>query len=264
MTLITSAGVAAVTFGASIWIAVVTALAVAMMYRYVMIWVTDGSGGSGLCEEEFGSWAVKINAAITVIEYTLTFLVSMAALVTFMADRFPLISTNIGILSIRSCIAVALSILIALVVNRGSKVSSLFFGPATALILGFLWLMIGFTIFKRGLNFPNLNFDAFSIENVHFTLGGFARILALMTGIEIFANLVASYDGAAKERSRKAFGSLIIVMGNRSTCIALFVIVVGFRLPTLKVNPLVARTCLMELFAKPVLLSISRRVYPAS
>lgn len=82
LTLITSAGVAAVTFGASIWMAVVTVLAVAMMYRYVMIWITDGSGGSGLCEEEFGSWAVKINAAITVIEYTLGLLNSCFLLLT--------------------------------------------------------------------------------------------------------------------------------------------------------------------------------------
>ena len=49
--------------------------------------IGDGSGGSGLSEEEFGPWAVKINAAITYIEYTLTFLVSMAAMVTFIADR---------------------------------------------------------------------------------------------------------------------------------------------------------------------------------
>ena len=34
-----------------------------------------------------------------------------------------------------------------------------------------------------------------------------------MTGIEVFANLVAAYEGPAAERSRKAFGSLIIIMG---------------------------------------------------
>jgi hypothetical protein len=37
-----------------------------------------------------------------------------------------------------------------------------------------------------------------------------------MTGIEIFANLVAAYRGPAAERSRKAFGSLVIVMGTTS------------------------------------------------
>lgn len=142
LALIVTSG-AQITFGASIWMAVVTVVAVAMMYRYVMSWITDGSGGSGLCEEEFGSWAVKINAAITVIEYTLTFLVSISALVTFAADRIPFIALTFGPFSIRAWIAVILSILIAIVVNRGPNVSSLFFGPATALILLFLWTLIG-------------------------------------------------------------------------------------------------------------------------
>ncbi len=37
-----------------------------------------------------------------------------------------------------------------------------------------------------------------------------------MTGIEIFANLVAAYDGTRAQKSRKAFGSLIIIMGTTS------------------------------------------------
>jgi len=86
--LIVIAGVAEVTFGASIWLVVFTVIMVSAMYRLVMRWVVDGSGGSGLTEEEFGPWAVKVNAGITFVEYTLTFLVSIAALVTFMADRF--------------------------------------------------------------------------------------------------------------------------------------------------------------------------------
>lgn len=73
--LIVVAGVASVTFGASIWLVVLTVAMVSAMYRMVMAWVLDGSGGSGLSEEEFGSWAVKINAGITFVEYTLTFLV---------------------------------------------------------------------------------------------------------------------------------------------------------------------------------------------
>ena len=88
--LIVVAGVAQITFGASVWLVIFTIAMVSAMYRLVMRWITDGSGGSGLSEEEFGSWAVKINASITFIEYTLTFLVSMAALVTFVADRFPM------------------------------------------------------------------------------------------------------------------------------------------------------------------------------
>lgn len=213
LSLIVGAGVANVTFGASIWMAVFTVVAVSAMYRYVMIWITDGSGGSGLSEEEFGGWAVKVNASITVIEYTLTFLVSIAALVTFVSDRVPAFTTYTGFFDSRSILAIVLSILVMIAVNRGPKISAIFFGPATALILLFLWVMIFAVIFQQGLNFPNFDLNAFNSTHFHFTLGGFARILALMTGIEIFANLVASYEGNASQRSQKAFGSLLIVMG---------------------------------------------------
>ncbi|MEZ5305855.1 MAG: universal stress protein [Pyrinomonadaceae bacterium] len=242
--LIVVAGVANVTFGATIWLTVFTVIMVSAMYRQVMSWITDGSGGSGLAEEEFGGWAVKINAGITVIEYTLTFLVSMAALVTFIADRsfefgVPLNGKLFGFEGgYKVLIAIALSIFTGWLVNRGPKVSAKAFGPATAAVLGLLWVMIFATIYKFGINLPVLDLKAFSTEVVryknemgaaietsylHLTLGGYARILALMTGIEIFANLVAAYEGKRAERSRKAFGSLIIIMGTT----ALTMIIVG-------------------------------------
>ncbi len=213
LALIVSAGVANITFGASIWLAVFTVASVAIMYRYVMKWVTDGSGGSGLSEEEFGSWAVKVNAAITVIEYTLTFLVSMAALVTFIADRIPALSSNIGFVDLRTIVAIGLSMFVAYTVNRGPKMTSQFFGPATGLILIFLWVMIFSVIWQKGLHLPRIDLRAFDANHFKITLGGFARILALMTGIEIFANLVASYEGSIRQKSQRAFGSMLIVMG---------------------------------------------------
>lgn len=213
LTLLVSAGVANITFGTSIWLAVFTVFSVSAMYRYVMKWVTDGSGGSGLSEEEFGGWAVKTNAAITVIEYTLTFLVSIAALVTFIVDRFQSLNISFLGLGIRNIMAVGFTLFVATLVNRGPKVSAKIFGPATALILIFLWVMVFAVILQRGLELPSFHWQAFEFANIKFTLGGFARILALMTGIEIFANLVASYEGSAAQRSKKAFGSLIIVMG---------------------------------------------------
>jgi nucleotide-binding universal stress UspA family protein len=193
------------------------------MYRYVMIWVIDGSGGSGLTEEEFGGWAVKTNAAITVIEYTLTFLVSIAALVTFIADRFPVLNDQVFAVDARVIVAIFFSLLVGFLVNRGPTLSARFFGPATAAVLVLLWLMIFSVIYQRGLQLPDINLKAFSGEYVHFTFGGYARILALMTGIEIFANLVAAYEGTAREKSRKAFGSLIIIMGTT----ALTMVIVG-------------------------------------
>jgi len=220
--LIVVAGVAEVTFGASIWLVVFTVAMVSAMYRLVMRWVVDGTGGSGLSEEEFGAWAVKINAGITFVEYTLTFLVSIAALVTFIADRAPVLNTAIAGMPLRTFLAIVISIGIGWLVNRGPRTAARAFGPATLAVLLLLWTMIGATIWKRGFHLPAIDLRAFTPEYFHFTLGGFARILALMTGIEIFANLVAAYDGSNAERSRKAFGSLLIIMG--TTCLTMLIV----------------------------------------
>ena len=87
------------------------------------------------------------------------------------------------------------------------------FGPATLGVLILLWVMIIATIVKFGFQLPNFDLRAFSPQFLGFTFAGYARILAVMTGIEIFANLVAAYGGTPAEKSKKAFGSLIIIMG---------------------------------------------------
>ncbi len=211
--LIVVAGVAKITFGATLWLVVITIMVVSAMYRLVMQWVTDGSGGSGLSEEEFGSWAVKVNAAITFIEYTLTFLVSMAAMVTFIADRLPVLNETLLGVQYRTIVAIALSILTGWLVNRGPKMAARTFGPATAGVLVLLWVMIGATLWQRGFHLPDFNLEAFRGDYFHFTLAGYVRILAVMTGIEVFANLVAAYEGTDEVRSRRAFNSLLIIMG---------------------------------------------------
>jgi nucleotide-binding universal stress UspA family protein len=211
--LIVVAGVAEITFGASVWLVILTIAVVSAMYRLVMLWVTDGSGGSGLSEEEFGGWAVKIDAAITFIEYTLTFLVSMAAMVTFIADRVPLLNEKVLWIQYRTIVAILLSLLIGYVVNRGPQMAVRIFGPATAGVLILLWTMVIATILQYGFQLPELSLAAFSPRYLNFTIGGFVRILAVMTGIEVFANLVAAYDGLPAKRSRAAFNSLLIIMG---------------------------------------------------
>jgi nucleotide-binding universal stress UspA family protein len=211
--LIVAAGVARVTFGVSVWMAVLTIAIVSATYRLVMRWVTDGSGGSGLSEEEFGSWAAKVNAAITFVEYTLTFLVSMAAMVTFIADRVPILNEEIFGIQYRAFVAIALSLLTGWIVNRGPKTAARAFGPATAGVLLLLWAMVIAALVRYGFNIPSFNLQAFTGEYFHFTLGGYVRILAVMTGIEVFANLVAAYDGTGEQKSRKAFNSLLIIMG---------------------------------------------------
>jgi nucleotide-binding universal stress UspA family protein len=224
--LIVLAGVAQITFGATVWMAVASVVVVAAMYRQVMRWVTDGSGGSGLTEEEFGSWAVKINASISFIEYVLTFLVSMAALVTFVADRFSVFNNDFFGVQYRDVLAVILGVFTCYIVNLGPKVSARAFGPAMIALLILLWGMIISTIYQLGFHLPEFNLEAFSLKEVTFiednvthettylgvTLAGYARVLTLMTGIEVFANLVAAYDGKRAEKSKKAFGSLVIVM----------------------------------------------------
>ena len=221
--LIVVAGVAQITFGASIWLVVLTIAVVSAMYRLVMQWVTDGSGGSGLSEDEFGGWAVKVNAAITFIEYTLTFLVSMAAMVTFIADRIPALNDKILWIQYRAFVAIGLSIFTGWLVNRGPKMAARTFGPATGGVLLLLWIMIITTVFKMGFHLPSFNLSAFNAQNLNFTLSGYARILAVMTGIEVFANLVAAYEGKPEEKSKKAFNSLLIIMGTT----ALTMVIVG-------------------------------------
>jgi len=223
--LIVVAGVAQITFGASVWLVVITIAVVSAMYRLVMQWVTDGSGGSGLSEEEFGGWAVKVNAAITFVEYTLTFLVSMAAMVTFIADRLPILNEpvlGIEFLKYRKLVAILLSVLTGWIVNRGPRMAARTFGPATAGVLILLWAMVISTIVKHGLHFPDFNLEAFRLEYFHITLGGYVRILAVMTGVEVFANLVAAYDGTPQQKSSKAFYSLLIIMG--TTAITMLVV----------------------------------------
>lgn len=210
--LLVAAGLTKITFGASIWLVIFTVVFVSLMYRSVMKWITDGSGGSGLSEEEFGGWAVKITAGITFVEYTLTFLVSMAALVTFAADRFPALNDTDFLFQNRAWLAIAVSFFTAWLVNRGPATAAKAFGPATAGVLILLWVMMIVVIVKEGFNIPGFDFAAFSGENIGTTFGGYARILALMTGVEVFANMVAAYDGEPHQRAKKAFNSLMIIM----------------------------------------------------
>jgi nucleotide-binding universal stress UspA family protein len=213
LSLVVVAGVAPVTFGASIWLVALTVVTVSLMYRRVMTWVTDGTGGSGLSEEEFGAWAVKVNAGITFVEYTLTFLVSMAALVTLLSDRYPLLNGRYLGLQFRTALAIVLGMLTGWLVNRGPKTAARAFGPATLGVLLLLWGMMVATIWRLGFHLPNFDLRAFSPPYLTFTLKGFSRLLALMTGVEVFANLVAAYDGTPRQKSGKAFGSLLIIMG---------------------------------------------------
>ncbi len=219
---ITVAGAAPVIFGASVWLVVLTVIVVSFMYRQVIHSVTDGTGGSGLTEEEFGAWAVKVNSAITFVEYTLTFLVSIAALVTLLADRYPPLNHAFHGVSLRTFCGVALSVTVGWLVNRGPKTAARAFGPATFGVLLLLWVMIIATVWKLGLHLPNFDLRSFSGQYLNLTLSGYSKLLALMTGIEVFANLVSAYEGKPEQRSRMAFRSLLIAMG--TTCATMLIV----------------------------------------
>lgn len=199
-------------FGASVWLVVVT----------VIHWVTDGTGGSGLTEEEFDAWAVKVNSAITFVEYTLTFLVSIAALVTLLGDRYPPLNHAFHGVNMRTVCGVALSLAIGWLVNRGPKTAARAFGPATFGVLLLVWVMIIATVWKLGLHLPQLDPRAFSGRYLNLTLSGYSKLLALMTGLEVFANLVSAYEANPEKRSRMAFHSLLIAMG--TTCITMLIV----------------------------------------
>jgi hypothetical protein len=89
-------GAASVAAGVSLWLAALALLAATLVYGVVILapvwagrpaWARHGRGGAGLSEEEFGGWAIKVNAALTFLLYTLAFLTSLSVALTFVADR---------------------------------------------------------------------------------------------------------------------------------------------------------------------------------
>ena len=133
-------------------------------------------------------------------------------MVTFIVDRFPAMNEVFLGFPLRTLVAILLSLLIGWLVNRGPKMAARTFGPATAGVLILLWIMIFATLFHTGFHLPALPLEAFIPPNLHFTIGSFVRILAVMTGIEVFANLVAAFEVTPKQKSRKAFQSMLIIM----------------------------------------------------
>jgi nucleotide-binding universal stress UspA family protein len=143
-------------------------------------------------------------------------------MVTFLADRFPILNEAIFGVQYRAMIAIALSLLVGWLVNRGPKMAARAFGPATAGVLMLLWAMVIASIAKYGIQLPQFSFEAFKPEVLKYTIGGYVRILAVMTGIEVFANLVTAYEGKPAERSKKAFNSMMMVMG--TTAITMLIV----------------------------------------
>ena len=85
-----------------------------------------------------------------------------------------------------------------------SCVLTLAYGPATAAVLGLLWLMVLATVLGRGLQLPHFDFGALQPQVLFgVTLPGFTRLLAILTGVEIFATLEPAFEGIEAKRSRR-------------------------------------------------------------
>ncbi len=100
-------------------------------------------------------------------------------------------------------VAIFLSVLTGWLVNQGPKVAARTFDPTTGGVLRLLWAMIIAIIINFGFRLPSIDLRASAPKYLSFTFGGYACILALMTGIEIFANLVAAYDGPCNKKTEK-------------------------------------------------------------
>ena len=212
LSLIMVSGAARVIFGGSVWLAVLTIVMVSAMYRLVMQWVTDGSGGSGLSEEEFGGLGRQGQCGHHVCRIYPDLPGQHGRHGHLYFRPLPRVNGYILGIQYRGLVAIGLSLFTGWLVNRGPKMAARTFGPATAGVLVLLWLMILATLIRTGFHLPALSFEAFVPPNLNFTIGGYVRILAVMTGIEVFANLVAAFDGTPQQKSRKAFQSLLIIM----------------------------------------------------
>ncbi len=222
--LMTAAGAVSAVSGASLWLAALTLLAAALVYGAVILapvrrgslpWVRNGRGGAGLSEEEFGGWAIKVNAALTFVLYLAAFLVFLSAAVTLIADRLPGLERTVllGIAG-RDLLGVGLAAAVAWLVNNRPRRIAYIYGPATGAVLVLLWaLLLAVALLPGGLQTPVLSPAAFaSLRSLELTVNGLARLLPVLIGIEVFATLEPAFDGNEVQRSRKAFGSLFIAM----------------------------------------------------
>jgi nucleotide-binding universal stress UspA family protein len=222
--LLAVAGAATVVAGASLWLAAVILLVAALVYSAIILaparrgglpWARNGRGGAGLSEEEFGGWAIKVNAAVTFLLYILAFLVSISAALTLLADRFTGLNDDLVLgIAGRDVLGAGLAVAIAWLVNHQPRRIALVYGPATGAALLLLWsLIIAAVLYSGGLHFPPMSTDAFASQaSTEQTIAGLARLLAITVGIEVFATLEPAFYGDDRQRSRQAFGSLAMVV----------------------------------------------------
>lgn len=232
--LMATAGAASAVSGASLWLAALTLLVAALVHGAVILaparrsgmpWALNGRGGAGLSEEEFGGWAIKVNAALAYVLYAVTFMVGIAAVLTLLTDRLPGLNRTL-VLSVsgRDLLGVALAVgLVWLVNNRPRRIPYLY-GPATAAVLLLFWSLLIALLLRPGLSaLPSFSTAAFdSLRSLELTVAGLARLLPIIVGMDVFATLEPAFAGNEAQRSRKACGSMAIVVATSLALLLLF------------------------------------------
>ncbi len=231
--LMAAAGAASAISGASLWLAALTLLAAALIYGAVILaparrgsapWVRNGRGGAGLSEEEFGGWAIKVNGALTFVLYVAAFLVFLSAALTLIVDRLPGLESARGLgIAGRDLLGVALAAAIAWLVNNRPRRIAYLYGPATGSVLVLLWALLVAVLLLGAAQAPVLSLAAFdSLRSLELTVNGLARLLSIVVGVEVFATLEPAFEGNEVQRSRKTFGSLLIVLLTSLAMLLLF------------------------------------------
>ena len=212
--LLAVAGAAGAAAGVSLWLAALTLLAAAWVYGAVLLaplrrgrlsWVHNGRGAAGLSEEEYGAWAIKVNAAVTFMLYILAFLVSLSAALTLAADRFPGLNHDLFLgIAGRDLLAAGLAVALAWLVSHRPRPIATLYGPATGAALALLWgLVIAAALHSGGLRLPSISMAVLaSWETGRQTVAGLARLLAILVGVEVFAALEPAFQGDHRQRAR--------------------------------------------------------------
>jgi nucleotide-binding universal stress UspA family protein len=219
-----AAGAASAISGASLWLAGLTLVVAALVYGAVILapvrrgsgpWARNGRGGAGLSEEEFGGWAIKVNAALSYVLYAVVFLAALSAALTLIVDRLPGLERTVVLgISGRDLVGIGLAAVLTWLVNNRPRQIATIYGPATGAVLVLLWsLVVAAALQSESVQAPALSAAAFdSLRSAELTVNGLARLLAILVGIEVFATLEPAFAGSEAQRSRKAFGSMAITV----------------------------------------------------
>jgi len=151
---------------------------------------------------------------VTFVLYIVAFLVSTASAAMFLA-RSAAALRDARLLGIQgqAWLAILLTFALAWLVNNRPRGLTRAYGPATAAVLGLLWLMVAAAVVEQGVQLPHFDLGALQPRVLlGVAAAGFTRLLAMLTGIEVFATLEPAFEGLRLSAAGRAFGSLLLVV----------------------------------------------------